>query len=206
VEETALGGAAQLPPEPKLAEQLQISRGRLRTLLKHLESEGLIWRHVGKGTFLGPRELDPRSPEWLEGISFGDIMDARRVLEPQLAAHAAIRAKPTDIAALDRCIAEMKSAPSFFLWKRLDERLHRLIAEATHNSLLLLLYETLRTQGRSALDTRLQEVLGHETAPAETNRQHEAIVAAIKSGNPDFAEEAMRDHIARVRAELFGRR
>lgn len=86
------------------------------------------------------------------------------------------------------------------------ERLHRLIAEATHDSLLLLLYETLHTQGRSGLDVRLQEVFGQESAPSETNKQHQTIVTAIKSGNPDRAEEAMRAHLTQVRAKLFGLR
>jgi len=206
VEEAASGGNAQLPPEPRLAEILDISRGRLRTLLKKLESEGMIWRHVGKGTFVGPRELDSASPKWSEGISLGDIMDARRLLEPQLAAQAAINARPADIAALDRCMAEMEDAPSYLQWKRLDERLHRLIAEATHNSLLLLLYDTLRAQGRSELEMRLREVFGHENAPKDTTDQHNAIVSAIKSGNPDRAEAEMRDHLAHVRARLFGLR
>jgi len=206
IEEAAFGGNAQLPPEPKLAELLDVSRGRLRTLLKKLEDEGTIWRHVGKGTFVGPRELDPASPKWFEGISLGDIMDARRVLEPQLAAQAAINARPTDIAALDRCMAEMEGVSSYLQWKRLDERLHRLIAEATHNSLLLLLYDTLRAQVRSGLDTRLQEVFGHENAPKDTTDQHNAIVLAIKSGNPDRAEAEMREHLAHVRARLFGLR
>ena len=206
VEEAASSGNPQLPPEPKLAEILDVSRGRLRTLLKKLESEGMIWRHVGKGTFAGPRELDSTSPKWSEGISLGDIIDARRVLEPQLAAQAAINARPADIAALEHCMAEMEEASSYLQWKRLDERLHRLIAEATHNSLLLLLYDTLRAQGRSELDLRLKEVFGHENAPKDTTDQHSAIVSAIKSGNPDRAEAEMRDHIAHVRALLFGLR
>ncbi|MDO6966148.1 FadR/GntR family transcriptional regulator [Rhizobium alvei] len=199
-------GEQQLPPEPRLAELVEVSRGRLRTLLKRLEDEGTIWRHVGKGTFIGPRQIDPSSPEWFEGISLGDIMDARRLFEPQLAAQAAIAARPADIASLERCLEELAEAPSYMHWKRLDERLHRLIAEATHNSLLLLLYDTLRNQGRAGLDLRLNAVFGSDSAPLETDRQHAAIVAAIKNGDPDGAEQEMRQHLNHVRARLFGLR
>jgi len=206
VEDVARSGTAQLLAEPRLSETLDISRGRLRTLLKRLEDEGLIWRHVGKGTFVGPRLVDPTSPEWSEGISIDDIMDARQLLEPQLAAQAAIKAHPADLQKLDRGLAEMLEAPAFLQWRRLDERLHRYIAEAAHNHLLLLIYETLRSQGRALLDHRLEEKFGHHTGTRDTDRQHKAIVDAIRSGDPDQAEESMREHLRSVRATLFGLR
>ncbi|MDO6966689.1 FadR/GntR family transcriptional regulator [Rhizobium alvei] len=206
IDTTIQQGEPQLPPEPRLAELINVSRGRLRTLLKRLEEEGVIWRHVGKGTFVGPRQIDPSSPGWSEGISLGDIMDARRLLEPQLAASAAISARPADVVALERCIAEMSETQSYLQWKRLDERLHRLIAEATHNGLLLLLYDTLRNQGRAGLDQRLNAVFGKDSAPLETNRQHAAIVSAIKAGDPSAAEQEMLRHLDQVRARLFGLR
>lgn len=199
-------GASQLPPEPKLADGIGMSRGRLRTLLKRLEAEGTIWRQVGKGTFIGPRLTDGASSAWAEGISMGDVMNARQLIEPQLAAQAAIHAKPSDINALTKSIEEMRAAESLFHWKRLDQRLHRQIAEATHNKILLLLYDTLRSHGRSDLELRLEEVLSHEAAPAKTNAQHEAIASAISSGNPDLAEAAMRIHLLKVREMVFGLR
>ncbi|MBV7379906.1 FadR/GntR family transcriptional regulator [Maritimibacter dapengensis] len=206
IEGEAERGNNQLPPEPKLAEALDVSRGRLRTLLKRVEDEGLIWRHVGKGTFIGEREIDPTAPEWAADVSLGDIMDARRLLEPMLAGQAAINARPADLSAMEKCLTEMETAASYAQWKRLDERLHRLIATATRNPLLLLLHDTLRGQGRSGLDTRLNAVFGQETAPSATNRQHEAIVAAIRNGDPESAENAMREHLTSVREQLFGLR
>jgi len=204
IETKALANELQLPPEPKLAEQLEISRGRLRTLLRRLEEEGLIWRHVGKGTFIGQPALAPASLELFRDISIGNIMDARKLLEPQLAAQAAIAARPADVDALERCLEEMRGAQSYAQWKRLDERLHRIIAEATHNSLLLLLYDTLRIHGRAVLDVRLNEVLANKNAPADTNEQHAAIVKAIKAADPDAAEREMQKHLVGVRQMLFG--
>ena len=197
-------GERRLPPEPKLSEALGVSRGKLRTLLKQVEGEGLIWRHVGKGTFAGRRELAAERSEPL-AVSVSELMDARLVLEPRLAAQAAIHSTAADIAELENCLAEMTTAQSLAPWKQQDERLHRAIAEATHNLLLLLLYDTLRAEARGSLDARIEAVFGAEPAPKEkTNNEHRLLVEAIKSHDPEKAEGCMRDHLLAVRTTLFG--
>lgn len=200
-------GDMRLPPEPKLGERLGVSRSRLRTMLKRLEDEGMIWRHVGKGTFLGPRQLTIDAPDWAASISVDDFFDARLLLEPQLAGHAAVHATPADIIALENGVSEMAATTSFLQWKRLDDRLHRTIAEATHNALLLMLYDTLRSQVRLGLDERMEEVFGTPPAPRiTTESEHGDVVEAIRGRNPERAEQAMRDHIRSVRNSLFGLR
>ncbi|RDK06269.1 FadR/GntR family transcriptional regulator [Cupriavidus lacunae] len=197
----------RLPPEPKLCETLGISRGRLRTVLKRLESEGLIWRHVGKGTFIGPRQIQADDASLSAAISMDDLLDARLVLEPQLAAQAAIHATPADIAALEQCLSEMETSGPFMHWKRLDERLHRTVAEATHNALLLLMYDTMRTHVRVNLDSRIEAVYSPMIGPRkDTDEEHHQLVDAIRAHNPDRAEQAMREHLRSVRTRLFGQR
>lgn len=200
-------GEERLPPEPKLCEELGVSRGRLRTMLKYLENEGTIWRHVGKGTFIGPRQVQVNDKSAATSISVDDIIDARLLLEPQLAAQAAIHATPADIVTIDRCLADMASANSFPLWKRLDEKLHRTIAEATHNALLLMMYDVLRSWVKLSLDARIEAVYGDAPTPKQTtDRAHELIAEAIRTHNPEAAEEAMREHLRAVRVHLFGLR
>lgn len=208
IETQAGGGVDQrLPPEPRLCEALGMTRSRLRTVLKRLEGEGLIWRHVGKGTFIGPRQIQPDDAGLAEAISMDDLLDARMVLEPQLAAQAAIHATRADIAVLEQCLAEMDGPGPFLHWKRLDERLHRAIAEATHNTLLLMLYDTVRVQMRNSLDSRIEAVYAPMTGTrGETDDEHHALVEAIRSRNPDRAEQLMREHLRAVRTRLFGQR
>lgn len=207
--ETRAEGAddLRLPPEPKLAEALGISRGRLRTVLKRLEAEGLIWRHIGKGTFVGPRRVTGGDASLSVAVSMDDLLNARLVLEPQLAAQAAIHATPADIAVLEQCLEEMKASKPFMKWKRLDERLHRGIAEATHNAVLLMLYDTMRAQMRLSLDARIETVYSSMTEPRrDTDGEHDTLLDAIRSHNPDLAEQAMREHLRSVRTRLFGQR
>src|SRR3546814_2399489 len=49
---------SRLPPERRLSEMLGVSRVALRKALAALETEGQLWRHVGKGTFIGSRPID----------------------------------------------------------------------------------------------------------------------------------------------------
>ncbi|WAC59031.1 FadR/GntR family transcriptional regulator [Brevundimonas sp. SL130] len=202
------GDGGRLPPEPRLSETLGISRGRLRTLLKRLEDEGRIWRHVGKGTFAGPRRVAAADNSWAASVSVDDIMDARLLLEPQLAAQAAVHATPADITGLQQCLTEMSAPPSFLHWKRLDEKLHRAIAVSTHNVLLLMLYDSLRSQIHARLDGRLETVYGATASSAKTvsDDEHQACVDAIAAHDPTRAEQAMRDHLRSVRTHLFGLR
>lgn len=207
VENVAKGGDMRLPPEPKLGAALGVSRGRLRTMLKRLEDEGLIWRHVGKGTFVGPRQITADDQSVSTSISVDDVFDARLLLEPQLAGQAALHATPADLAAMDHCLAEMARSTSFLHWKRLDDRLHRLIAEATHNMLLLMLYDTLRSQMRLSLDARIEEVFGALSSPRESvDEEHKFFLDGIRAHNPARAEQTMREHLRSVRATLFGLR
>ena len=52
---------SRLPPERTLSRQLGVSRSLLRKALAELEAEGQIWRHVGRGTFIGSRPLESAS-------------------------------------------------------------------------------------------------------------------------------------------------
>jgi GntR family transcriptional regulator, transcriptional repressor for pyruvate dehydrogenase complex len=197
----------RLPPEPKLADQLRIPRSRLRTLLKVLENEGLIWRHVGKGTFIGPKESGGIAATWSEDISISDIMGARMALEPQLAAEAALHASQADVQTIDRHATAMRTATDFIGWKKNDESFHRAIAEATHNALLLRLYDALRLHGSALIDNRVYSIAtSDDEPPMDVDDQHQDIVDAIRKNDPRAAENAMRNHLRHVREQLFGAR
>jgi len=206
IDEAEQAGVTRLPPEPRLSDELGISRARLRTVLKSLETEGLIWRHIGKGTFIGPRPADPSSQAWSRSISLSDIMDARMMLEPQIAAQAAVHATAKDMDDCDRCIAEMAATPALLNWKRGDEKLHRLIAEATGNKLAVLMHDLLRDQLRMGFESQFERVLTGNSSQHDSDEQHQVIVDAIRRGDPGDAEQAMRDHLTKVRIKLFGSR
>jgi GntR family transcriptional repressor for pyruvate dehydrogenase complex len=197
----------RLLPEPQLSELLDIPRGRLRTHLKRLEKDGLIWRHVGKGTFIGPRTTQLPDSAPVASVSPSHVMDGRLMIEPLLAGKAAVHARQTDIEIMERCLDEMTAATSYVAWKSGDDRLHRTIAEAAQNPLLLMLHDVVHGYARKLISERMEQALGSSPAPVESsNDEHRTIVATIRRHDPDGAESAMRKHLTSIRTLLFGDR
>ena len=92
---------SRLPPERELSRSLGVSRAGLRQALAVLEAEGQIWRHVGKGTFVGSRPIGETVAvsEIAARSNPSDVMRARLILEPELTREAALHATLDDIAA-----------------------------------------------------------------------------------------------------------
>ena len=143
LEEKSLGTDQRLPPERVLAAEIGIGRRALRRALEVLEAEGRIWRHQGKGTFLGPRPAEPQTNlvELSKRTNPLEVMDVRLEIEPALARLAALRASNGDIARLLRLAEKTASttdADGRELW---DSALHRAVAEAAGNTLLLAIFD-----------------------------------------------------------------
>lgn len=200
-------GAApkRLPPERDLAKALGVSRGALRKALAGLEAEGLIWRHVGRGTFAGDRPV-PTSLD-LAAVTRGsgpaDVMLARETLEPQLARLAAIHATGADLEAMQRCLAETRRATDWRTYEHWDERLHHRIAAAAGNLILIALFEGLNTVARTVTWGRKRRHAAGPPADHHSFADHERLVLAIEDRDPPAAERAMRRHLATVRERLL---
>src|SRR5207237_8247024 len=89
----------RLAPERDLAEKFLVTRTSVREALRALESLGLVEIRPGEGTFVRQVSIDTRiEPLALLMVSqreaIGELFEARRLLEPSLAALAATRATP----------------------------------------------------------------------------------------------------------------
>src|ERR1700710_951398 len=95
----------RLPAERELSAQLGLTRAALRKAMAVLESEGQVWRQVGRGTFIGARPvLNLAEVKYLSSISSpSQIIDARLTIEPELARLAALRGVDSDFVELRLC-------------------------------------------------------------------------------------------------------
>jgi DNA-binding FadR family transcriptional regulator len=195
---------SRVPPERDLAETLGVSRGVLRLALATLESEGHIWRHVGKGTFVGPRPpLDGTDLATLANrTSPAEVIETRLILEPNAARLAAMHATTAQIAEMRQCIIRTRAARTFQQYVIWDNRLHLAIAGATRNSLLMVFLETLHAVRRSVIWARLRE----KEPPRADNpslKEHDDIIDAIESRDPDRAAQMMLNHLMHVQSDFL---
>lgn len=203
VDQVRRDNGRRLPPEARLVEELGISRARLRGLLKILEKEGLIWRHVGKGTFIGERSLTGDLTSMPEVLTPPEAFEARLVVEPQIAALAARRATPPQIDEMWHCLRQMEEIDDFDRWAVWDERLHRLVAKAAGNTLLLAVYDTIRESAPSGMRNIIDRVFSSTTRD-ESNIEHRRYIEAIANHDPQGAESLMRAHLLAVKQIMFG--
>lgn len=198
-----------LPTERELAAEFGASRRAIRHALAVLEAEGRIWRRQGKGTYVGPTppSASMTFAKVASRTNFSEVMEARLYLEPALASLAAIRASGEQMAILRRLVertsfqqgVDETDAESIELW---DSALHRAIAEASGNRLMLDLFEMLDA-------IRLDPVwrdLRHRARSNERlemySHDHDDIVSAIECRDPVKAATAMRGHLRALQQAL----
>lgn len=196
---------ARLPSERVLCEVLGVSRGELRKSLAILEAEGAIWRHVGKGTFLGARPVQELST--VGGIADltnpREVMRARLLFEPLLAGEAALNASAADFEEMGRCLVAARRVESWRQYENWDNRLHRAVAEAAGNPVLLALFDLLNAVRRTVVWGRLRPQPERPPTDHHSFAEHEAIVAAIRERDVAGATGAMRAHLVRVAQKLI---
>ena len=196
---------SRLPPERDLAETLGVTRAALRKALATLESENQIWRHVGKGTFIGSRPIETMADvaAITRRTNPAEVMRTRLVLEPEVARMAALNATSAHIAEMHLCMQRTRAAQTWRQYEAWDNRLHRVIAEATQNSLLLALLDTLNAVRRAVVWGRLRVDKVKPSSNHHSFEDHEAIVAAIEDRDLDRAAAAMRAHLENVERNLL---
>lgn len=196
----------RLPPERVLAEEFGVSRSTLRSALGTLEAEGKIWRHVGRGTFVGERpSIDaPALSAVVNQTHPEEVMEVRLVLEPRIAALAARRATAADIAAMDRCVRKADTATDVATFELWDGAFHRAIATGAHNTLLLALFDAVNAIRQEAIWGRLKEASLTTKRQRIYNRQHRACVEAIRDRDATTAEHHMIAHLEAVQNNMFG--
>lgn len=179
--------------ERELMERLALGRTPVREALQALARECLV-------------EVYPRRGMFVSGVDVRDLAglsEVRLTLEPRAARLAAERATDADRATITVLLKELdhvRGKPDERALIDLDQRIHRHIYECTHNPFLAATLNeyyvlTLRIWFL-ALDrvTRLEDAV----------REHRELLRAIRAGNAERAEEAMRRHVTGFERAIRG--
>ena len=189
------GPGQRLPPERDLAKQLGVSRPSVREALIALEVEGFVEVRMGSGVYVTDRGSGPAGKAAVDAGPF-ELIRARWMIESECAALAAKNATRAQVKAIEEALDEMETARDRGVVPLGPDRtFHLRIAEATGNSALVLVVQTLWDQRTGPLFLRLEH---HYDTPALWTvaiKEHRDIVAAIARHDAAGARAAMRRHM-----------
>jgi GntR family transcriptional regulator, transcriptional repressor for pyruvate dehydrogenase complex len=197
-----------LPSERELAERLNVSRSTLREAMAALREAGLVETRRGRGggtvVTLKPktpsaraaaRVTESRRQAWLDCLVF------RRIVEPgaaSLAARSDLDRRALD--QLEQAHAEVAEAGRPAQHRQADSRFHLTIAALTGSARVV---EAV-TSVQATLHEMLLAIPVLDANIAHSDRQHAALVRAIRRGNHERARTVMEEHCDDTAALLRG--
>jgi DNA-binding FadR family transcriptional regulator len=204
-----LRAGARLPTERELVATFKTARSAARRALAELEADGHIVRNVGRGTFVagGPqagRHASGRSALAAVRASPAELMDARLQFEPRVAEMVVTRATQDDFERMELCLDRAERGATLNDFEIWDAALHQAIAKATHNRLVIAIFDMFsRLRGESEWGKLKDRIVTPERR-VMYQQQHRRIVAALRRRDADAARVAMTEHLLYARDNLFG--
>lgn len=194
----------RLPTERQLAECFDVTRAYVRRVLLDLEREGLIYRKVGRGTFVS--ESGKRGPanqdEWRD-IGPKELMEARIAVEPAIIQLFIENASPQDEERVQACIERSEASRSFEAFELWDEALHNAIVAGARNPLMIKWYSLITTARKQARWSGIKRRVYTLEYRAQIEYQHRSIVTALFDRNEKQAVEAACEHLKFIHNGLF---
>lgn len=193
----------RLPNERELAEKFHVSRTVIREAVKTLREKGLISSEQGRGTFVtdgtsrSARDSLGRMMQISTTERANDLVEAREMFEPEIAALAATRATAADLAALRDAVAQMdRTLDDANAFIEADLNFHLALARATQNAFVPTLLDPIV----DLLREHRKKIFLVNGAP-RGQAHHKKILKAIIAHDPEAARAAMRAHLKQVRKD-----
>jgi GntR family transcriptional repressor for pyruvate dehydrogenase complex len=207
IAEGKLKSGDRLPPERDLAERFRVSRASVREALRALESTGLIEIRLGEGTFVREISVDALIEPLALVIltqreAVGELFEARRLLEPPIAALAARRSTREEIQEMERVLEEQgKEVAAGGTGLAQDAAFHAAIASSTQNRAITRIVHAVV----DLLSQSREESLQTPGRATRSHQDHRQILETIRGRRPDAARRAMLNHLVAVEKLVMGR-
>jgi DNA-binding FadR family transcriptional regulator len=202
-----LAVGARLPPERDLARQFDVSRPTVREALIALELAGLVEIRTGSGAYVcRPAATAGATPPKLTdtGPSPFELVTARRLIEPAVAAQAALNATKADLVKIAEALAEFERHWTGTHWEKLeaDRQFHMSLAAATHNAVIIAIVEELWRGMFGRIFAVLSERTQLTNQQSMTMHDHRVILHCIERHDAAGAQAAMLTHLVHVEHTL----
>ncbi|WP_116245317.1 FadR/GntR family transcriptional regulator [Nocardiopsis sp. FIRDI 009] len=188
------GVGDRIPTESELSEQLEVGRNTVREAVRALAHAGLLEIRQGAGTFVrASSELGGALRRRLERSRLRENLEVRRALEVEAARLAALRHSDEDMADIDRAMdlrEEAWRARDMSAFVEADFTLHRAVVNATHNTLLIDLYDDIAQVVYASIAhtayEQNEEAAGQPSTASE-GIDHSKLVEAVRAADPTAA-------------------
>jgi DNA-binding FadR family transcriptional regulator len=202
--EGAYAHGEKLPAERQLAEVFGASRTTVRIALGQLEDERLLTRRVGSGTFINYKSRG-ETEDIAEVTSPIELIEVRLGVEPHMVRLAVLNSTARDLDRMQEAVERMEAGstdPEAFTL--LDEQFHLMIAESTHNPLMVWIYRQINDVRCHAQWNAMKDKVLTAERIAEYNRQHRNLFETIRSRDVEGAVAIVTNHLHYARRQLLG--
>ncbi|MEC4166845.1 FadR/GntR family transcriptional regulator [Pseudomonas sp. MS-1(2024)] len=213
---------SRLPAERELAKLLGVSRASVREAMIALEVIGLVDVRVGNGVLVCEppvqavsdepvmaqatrnqwKELDPElgiEVDFSAEIPPFALLQARRLIEPEAAALAAVNASDEELAgireAFERNVQDNREDSHTHPGDRL---FHIRIAQASDNPAYALMIQHLLGHRYGSMFQRLQSHYTPDDMIHRSENEHRRVLQALEQHDPEAARQAMAEHLDEV--------
>lgn len=190
----------KLPSEAELSAQFGVSRTALREALRIVSAKGLLKIEKGKGIFVSGISAKIVSDPLHQYLKYKieknyalDLIHARQIIEPSIAAYAALHRTEEDIDKLHQNIEELKRFDGPFEGlARMDMDFHLQIAQASNNQVMPLILDPIH---RLMPEIKKSIYKTNQDAKESAIEWHTKIFDQIVAGDPEKSREAMIMHL-----------
>jgi DNA-binding FadR family transcriptional regulator len=198
---------AKLPAERDLARQLGVSRPTVREALIALEIQGHVEVRIGSGTVVKNAQAGRSGPGRASldvGPSPFEVLSARRMIEPPIAAMAAVTITRAELSALNETLDLLKGDPrNHAVNLEADRAFHTLIAEATHNAIVIEMIARLWEGMFGGIFAALTQRTTVGQDQQMTYTDHSEIVRCIERRDAPGAAAMMTAHLIHAEMKLL---
>lgn len=191
---------SKLPGESTLGPQLGVGRSTVREAIRRLAGQGVLSTRQGAGVFVDALDI---VEDWSVALRMADInsvIEARIAVEVEAAALAAERRSPVELRAIRHAAAERDSQRTEIdAHVDADIAFHRAVVTASHNPLIVDLFDSFTPRSRQAMIEllRLRGTLGSDV----DQHAHTAILEAIADHDGQTASALARTHLLTLKME-----
>lgn len=203
-----LAAESKMPTDRELVDQLSVSRATVREAMIALEIAGFIENRFGAGAYVCALVPEVSALSAVSGPGPFELLEARMVLEGEIAFLASQLITKEQLKYLERCNISMRDETiDVVSGDKSDQEFHIQIARATGNTAFInMVTEFWRERAKLPMWVQMHSRISDEEAVRDQLiREHEAVVCALHNRDAQAAKDTMRAHIGSFGRSLLER-